>query len=207
MAKLKAPLLSLGASGALGKTLVFFPWKGLAVAREYVVPSNPKTTAQTTQRGYVTAAVDDIHAAQIAASEPLVEVDKSAYALLASLEPSPRTWFNQAVKNAVDVAVAGDTPTVFRGGASTPGDGTLAIEIYSDEIDLTNITAAHVFYGTSKTALLNSLACTITGGSNKADKTIPSLTNGQKYYWQVRVDAGENCEGAVSGIYYGTPAA
>jgi len=49
MAKLKAPLMSLGASGALGKALVFFGWKGLDVVREYVIPANPKTTAQNTQ--------------------------------------------------------------------------------------------------------------------------------------------------------------
>ena len=54
MAKLKAPLLSLGASGAIGRSIVFFPWKGLDCAREYVIPSNPKSTGQLTQRGYLT---------------------------------------------------------------------------------------------------------------------------------------------------------
>src|SRR3972149_2455449 len=38
MAKLKAPLLSFGASGKLADTLVYFPWKGLAVVRSYVIP-------------------------------------------------------------------------------------------------------------------------------------------------------------------------
>jgi len=57
MAKLKAPLLSLGASGQLGKALVYFPWKGLDVVREYVVPANPQSAPQVTQRGYMTFAV------------------------------------------------------------------------------------------------------------------------------------------------------
>ena len=57
MAKLKAPLLSFGASGAIAKSLVYFPWKGLNVVREYVIPSNPKSTLQVTQRGYLAAAV------------------------------------------------------------------------------------------------------------------------------------------------------
>src|SRR3989304_5419175 len=43
MAKLKAPLLSFGASGKLADTLVYFPWKGLAVVRSYVIPANPNT--------------------------------------------------------------------------------------------------------------------------------------------------------------------
>jgi len=42
VSKLKAPLLSLGASGQIGKSLVFFGWKGLDVVREYVIPSNTK---------------------------------------------------------------------------------------------------------------------------------------------------------------------
>lgn len=205
MAKLKAPLLSLGASQKLGDTIVYFAWKGLNVAREYVVPSNPKTTAQTTQRGYVSAAVADIHAAQIAATHALAEADTLAYGLWANQEATPRTWFNQAVKNAVDVAVAGDTPTVFRGGVTTPGSSQLAVEIYSDEIDATNITAGTFFYGTSPTALINQQAATISSGDLKAYATLASLTAGVKYYWQFRVDTGENCEGARSGIYYGTP--
>lgn len=57
MAIVKAPLLSLGASGALGKTLVGTTWKGIKVLREYVVPANPQTAGQVTQRGYMTTAV------------------------------------------------------------------------------------------------------------------------------------------------------
>ncbi|GAJ23952.1 unnamed protein product, partial [marine sediment metagenome] len=64
MAKLKAPLLSFGASGAIAKAVVYFPWKGLNVAREYVIPSNPRTKLQTDQRDYLTDAVETIHAFQ-----------------------------------------------------------------------------------------------------------------------------------------------
>lgn len=205
MAKLKAPLLSLGASQQLGKTLVFFAWKGINVVREYVVPSNPKTAAQTTQRGYVSDAVEDIHDAQAHATHPIDEEDKTAYSAWANTEPTPRTWFNQAVKNAVDVAVAGDTPTVFRDGHGTPGAGQLTVQIFCDEIDGVNITNAHWYYGTTPTALINSQAATLFAGANDALDTILGLTAGVKYFFQFRVDAGENCEGARSGIYYGTP--
>ncbi|GAH56681.1 unnamed protein product, partial [marine sediment metagenome] len=64
-------LMSLGASGQLGKALVFFPWKGLNVVREYVVPANPDTDLQGTQRGYLTTMVDAIHAAQALDPWPL----------------------------------------------------------------------------------------------------------------------------------------
>lgn len=46
MAKLTGPLLSFGAKGAIGKTLVASKWRGVAYARQYVIPSNPKTLAQ-----------------------------------------------------------------------------------------------------------------------------------------------------------------
>ena len=57
MAIVKAPLLSLGASGKLAGTLVATTWKGLKVMREYVIPANPKSADQVTQRTLFTACV------------------------------------------------------------------------------------------------------------------------------------------------------
>lgn len=50
MAKLTGPLLSFGARGSVGKTLVAASWRGVPYARQYVVPANPKTTDQTVIR-------------------------------------------------------------------------------------------------------------------------------------------------------------
>jgi len=57
MAVLKAPLLSLDARGQFGKAIVYSGWKGIKVGRAHVVPANPKTADQITQRGYVTSVV------------------------------------------------------------------------------------------------------------------------------------------------------
>lgn len=46
MAKLTGPLLSFGARGAIGSTLVASSWKGIPYARQYVKPANPQTEAQ-----------------------------------------------------------------------------------------------------------------------------------------------------------------
>lgn len=200
MAKLKAPLLSLGASQQIGKTLVFFAWKGLNVVREYVVPSNPQTTGQTTQRGYLTNAVARVHAAQARGTNPLDSDDVSAYALWASVVKAATTWFNQAVKNMVDNQVAGKTYPIFYDGAATPGASSLVMQMYA-HYDAP--TAGKFYYGTSKTALINSIAASIAGAS--ISKTIPSLTTGVKYFVQFRADTGDPAEGAQSGIYYGTP--
>ena len=50
MAKITGPLLSLGASGQIGKTLVFAKWRGVGYVRQYVVPANPQTVAQQLTR-------------------------------------------------------------------------------------------------------------------------------------------------------------
>lgn len=50
MPKPTGPLLSMRASGQIGKTMVFSKWKGRAYVREYVEPSNPQTTEQTHTR-------------------------------------------------------------------------------------------------------------------------------------------------------------
>ena len=50
MAKLTGPLLSFGSKGQIGKTLVTANWRGIPYARQYVVPANPRTTAQQANR-------------------------------------------------------------------------------------------------------------------------------------------------------------
>lgn len=102
MAKLKAPLFSFGASGSLAKTLVYFNWKGINAVREYVVPSNPQTTPQTTQRGYMTAAVTEYHGAAYS------EADITAWARLAGAEGLIMTGFNRMVKEFIDEAIEGN---------------------------------------------------------------------------------------------------
>jgi len=200
LAKLKGPLFSLGATQQLGKALVFFGWKGLDVVREYVVPANPKTAAQTTQRGHLANAVTRVHWAQARATNPLDSEDVMAYALRGSIEATPRTWFNQAVKMMVDCLVAGKNYPIYYDGHATPGASQLGLQLYAH---LNAPTAGKFFWGTSKTALINSIAATIAGSS--ISKTIPGLTTGVKYYVQFRADSGDPAEGSYSGIYYGTP--
>lgn len=50
MAKPTAPLLSFGASGQIGKTMVYGSWRGRSYVRRHVVPSNPQSAEQTITR-------------------------------------------------------------------------------------------------------------------------------------------------------------
>ena len=200
MAKLKAPLFSLGATQQLGKALVFFPWKGLDLVREYVVPANPKTSGQTTQRGYMTDAVDEIHSAQAHAA-PLDETDIMAYSLWGSIFATPRTWFNQCVKNFLDQKVAGKNGQVFRNGSTTPGADKLDVEVWSHVAPA--VTTGNFWIGTSKTALIRSVAAVV--AAHKYSQAITGLTTGVKYYWQLRPATPASALGQMSGIYYGVP--
>ncbi|MBA7587696.1 hypothetical protein ES708_29729 [subsurface metagenome] len=200
MAKLKAPLLSLGASGAIGKALVFFGWKGLNVVREYVIPANPKTKPQTTQRGYLTKAVDTVHAAQALPDGALNQTDVSAYALWAAVVKAATTWFNQAVRNMIDQQILGKTANVYRDGAVTPEPGGLTVSVYSHAQAPTE---GAFWYGTSRTALISSKPATFDAGKCLGD--ITDLTKGTKYFIQFRPTAPDSLVGSWSGIYYGTP--
>jgi len=204
MAKLKAPLLSLGASGAIGKSLVFFPWKGLDVVREYVIPANPKTDLQNTQRGYLIAVVALIHAVQGVPADPFDALDASAYALLGSLQPTPRTWFNEICRQWLLQKVAGKIPGIYR-NMSAVGGATKLTVTGRVEVESSAIVSGKLWYGTSKSALINSLACT--KNDLGTGKDIPGLTAGLKYYVQFRPLLPDTFIGSNSGIYYGVPTA
>lgn len=205
MAKLSAPLFSFGAAGKLAKALVYFGWKGLDCVRSYVIPSNPKTAAQVTQRGYFTEAVAKVHACLALATHALDAVDQSAYALLASTRTGPRTWFNEIVKNWVDTRVLVKIPCIYTDGTiSDPTPATLDLIMYLNEKTGSTLAAGKFYFGVSKTALIHTKAATVVAGTSVAlanSDCSAFLTAGTKYYVQFRPDAGDGCEGALSGIY------
>jgi len=205
MAKLKGPLMSLGASGAIAKTLVFFPWKGINVVREYVVPSNPQTTSQNTQRGYLTTMVAAIHAAEARATHPLVSADQVAYSALAAAKGKIMTWFNMACKLGIDALVLSDGYTVYsRGIAISTDKDDFRVWVSITDNGVTQCAAGKFYLGTSKTNLIQTAVATVSAG-DYAHLPVPDafsgLTAGVKYYWQFRPDALDPCEGSDSGIY------
>lgn len=107
MAIPKAPLFGFGASGQLGKAIVFGRWKGIDIAREYVVPANPKSSAQTTQRGLFGEGVTKWHA--LLAHVGYKAIDGEAWNRYAGVL-GPLSGFNAFVKTWVNERVAGGTP-------------------------------------------------------------------------------------------------
>lgn len=202
MAKLNAPLFSFNASGKIANALVYFSWKGLDVVRSYVVPANPKTSGQVTQRGYLTTAVRMLHEYQALPANFFGPGDTIGYALWGSIYPTPRTWFNQVCKNWVDRKVAGKIPAIFGNVSVSPGGAKLTV-IMGHSPESSAVVSGKLWYGTSRTALIHSVAATMANLLTGVD--IPGLTKGVKYYVQFRPLLPDTFLGNKSGIYYGVP--
>jgi hypothetical protein len=204
MAKVRAPLFSFGASGKLAKSLVYFGWKGLNVVRSYVVPANPNTIAQQTQRNYLKAAVAKIHTLQAEPTNTFLINDATSYSELGGLEATPRTWFNTISRQWMKQKVAGKIPAVFFAGSCVAGSlkATLTLRASPESSAITNLT---INYGVSKTNLINSVA--VTSADLQTGKEITSLSSGVKYYFQARCTLPTTFLGTNSGIWHATPTA
>jgi hypothetical protein len=56
MARVTGPLFSLDASGTIANAMTFSKWKGMNYVRLRVIPANPQTASQTSQRNTLAAA-------------------------------------------------------------------------------------------------------------------------------------------------------
>jgi len=148
MSKLSGPLFSLSASGQLAKTLVFAKWKGVDYARQYVIPANPNSAAQQTQRGYLETALAQWHDV----SSVLIALDKTNLNRKASVSHLILSGFNQYVKMYIDSRVAGATPNQLF--------NTIEAAVAEPDASITIATAAATAsvvlrWGTSATSLIN----------------------------------------------------
>lgn len=185
MAKLKMPLMGMEASGQLGKTLVYFNWKGLNCARMHVTPANPNTTAQQGRRTKFTAAVDAYHDAG------LTDVDIDGWRTFASIQATPMTYFNTYVKYHI---LAGDATETWPDFNNDLTDSTTSEEI-DFSIDADTGLTVKVRYGQSATYMPNIGSPSEDAGTYTLN--VASLESGAKYYYQFYID-GETY--TVSGI-------
>jgi hypothetical protein len=123
MAKVTGPLMSMDASGQLGKALVFAKWKGQNYVRQYVIPMNPNTADQAAIRDIVAqASVAWKNSATVGAT-PVNAAYKLAYNEAAA--GSGMSGFNLFIKESIalngGIAFTGtlEVPTVP--GDVTPG--------------------------------------------------------------------------------------
>lgn len=188
MAKVNMPLMSAEARGKLADSIVFFPWKGIAAVRQWVVPANPKTSDQQTQRGHMTDAVAKWHAVS------WNDADITAWNLYASTL-GPMSGFNAFVREFIAGAIAAKTWTELYGVAIS--------NVAADGFDVTvNVAAdktAKLYYGTSKTRMTNEVAGTYDSGAGTYTFSLTGLSSDTKYYFYIKNTDATDC-GRV-GIY------
>lgn len=100
MAKVKGPLFSLEARGRVGDAMVHFPWKGRAVVRKWLKPTNPRDVDQKIIRQKLAA---------MGKNTAVIETPKTGladgskmYQLLKAETPAAQIWNAYFAKKALD---------------------------------------------------------------------------------------------------------
>lgn len=190
MSKVTAPLFSFTARGALAKSIVYFPWKGVAAVRSYVVPANPNTAAQATQRGYMTSSVAEWHGASYNT------LDVAAWNRLANLLATSLSGFNRMVQEWVNEVLLGNTWERMSAW-SNPGLAATTIDTAIQKAAAGN--APTIRWGTSPTNMPNN-APMVDVGDGTWTYQITGLTASTLYYISADVGASGADWGRL-GIY------
>ena len=187
MAKVKGPLFSLSASGQIAKTLVYGDWKGIDIVRKYVIPANPNTAGQQTQRGYFANAVEDWH------TDGFTAIDVAAWNLYALALKVAQSGFNVLVKLKILCAVAAETWVPLVDCLVT------AIGAAGAQINITGTVGSTVklYWGTSKTSMFNEESMVDTAGDYEV--TLAACGASTKYYFYIADKTAANQ--ARTGIY------
>jgi len=186
MAKVTSPLFSMGASGQLGKSLVYMTWKGIDDVRQYVIPANPKTAGQVAQRGYFSAAVALWHAT------PFNTADKVAFNLLAAQAAKPRSGFNQFVDSVCTALAIPDTWNPI----SAIVVSVIAAATFHIAADGVVGDTYEGYIGLTPSTMNTSFVVTNTAGALTADPA--DLIASTTYYWYI--DDTTASEAARTGI-------
>jgi len=185
MAKIKMPLMGMEASGQLGKTLVYFNWKGINCARMHVTPANPNTAAQQARRTLMTGAVDNFH------DTALIAADIDGWRRLASIQSKPMTYFNVYVKKYIETDDASETwPSFFNDITSSTVAGQIDFSIDTEEA-----VTVYARYGNSPSYMPNTVL--LVEDSDTFEESVADLDEGSVVYYQFYVNTEVN---SVSGI-------
>lgn len=190
MAKAKLPLLGVQARGQLGKSIVYFPWKGIQCVRTHVYPAQPRTGPQLAVRADFTAHINAWHDALMLAA------DKVAWNLFASVSKRAASGFNEFVGFCRGVLVSGDALAYLRSLiVSTNTGGVITATFKSSDDTVRDIT---VYYGYSKTFIPSTVVATRTSANTWTFET-PALTKGVNVYLYA-IDQ-EDGQAGRTGIY------
>ena len=196
MAKTTAPLFGFGASGQLGKSLVFGKWKGINVARVYAVPANPNSTSQQAQRGYYAQAVENWHTAS---PNELKGIDKEAWNRYAGVL-GRMSGFNAFIRDQVNAMVLSglDASEILRN--MTNSDTQASTFDCTITNTLGGVSNVSLHMGTSKSFFpFSATVATVAGVATFANQITPFSAGETAYFYFT----GQNVNGDEmrSGLY------
>lgn len=183
MAKVTGPLMSLTASGQLGKSIVFLKWRGIADVRKWIKPANPKTADQVTERNNFKEAVTKYHT--LAGNDMLALRDMS--------KGKPYTGFNQWIKWIRDAFQATITwVTIKNVGASEITASGAKISATPDQAGVLK-----VLYGTTPGSWTDSIEEEEPGAAADTPHTLTltDLSAKTQYWYTVEYPLATNKEG------------
>lgn len=131
MVKVRAPALSLDASGSLAKTLVFSKWKGRNYVRQLVIPTNPKSGGQVGVRAmfkFLSQIWDGLTDANQATWEDRAD-DMIVSAFNAFMSYNQRRWRDFDTPTNEDPATETGTAPTGPTGTATPNVRSMTLEI------------------------------------------------------------------------------
>lgn len=189
MAKVKGPLMSMGATGQLGKSLVFMTWKGIKDVRTHVVPANPRSDGQVAQRNVMKSAVASWHAVLFNA------LDLAAFNVLASLQAGIMSGFNAFCKlfiNCANTAIEALIPYGMVVSSNTGGS-------FGISLTLAGNCAGKLRWGSSATVMGNSADLVHAAPGNPYTYTLTGLTAGSYVYLQAYTEVADTF--FLTGVY------
>lgn len=132
MAKVTGPLMSMSATGKLANAIVYFPWKGLHVVREWLKPANPQSGAQGDQR---------VIAGALGRGTSVVHTTSDFAAEIRAYMAAGLTWPSAIMKYMVDNVVNDGTAwvalvTEYEAHTATAAFDTEAAALNLQEFDL-----------------------------------------------------------------------
>lgn len=133
MAKVTGPLFSVSATGKIANAIVFFPWKGRHVVRQWLKPANPKSESQGDSRlicGALGRACSPIHTTSD------VAVDVRLYAAVGA------TWVSEIIKYMIDQVINDGTAwdalvTEYEAHTATAAFNSEAAALSLAQLDIT----------------------------------------------------------------------
>jgi len=206
MARVTAPLMSLDASGSVGKAIVFSRWKGRSYVRRHVFPANPKSGLQVGMRSILTFITQDytnLSAADLSDWYDLAQADNltrlNAQVRDAGQLGRRNLGWRENTTDAPPAAV--DTPT---GGAAAAQPRTLVLS-WVDPVANPPDYCWQIFRSilTGFTPDISNQVAIVKFGTNV--HTDIGLTTGVPYYYRMRGLSTSGFLGDLHAEFTGTP--